>query len=69
MFKEVMDGLFSAVLEMHYRAREMMMIVDSLWTMNLNEVSSRFQEMAHFAKGFLYCSWDACKYVLFLSSL
>ena len=64
-----MDGLFSAVLEMHYRAREMRMIVDSLWTMNLNEVSSRLQEMAHFSKGFLYYSWDACKYVLFLSSL
>jgi hypothetical protein len=24
---------------------------------------------AHFSKGFIYCSWDACKYVLFLSSL
>jgi hypothetical protein len=43
-----MDGLFSAVLEMNYCAREMRMVVDSLWTMNLNEVSSRLQEMAMF---------------------
>ena len=46
-----MDGLFSAVLEMNYCTREMRMVVDSLWTMNLNEVSSRLQEMAVFLEG------------------
>uniref|UniRef100_A0A804Q2F5 Uncharacterized protein n=4 Tax=Zea mays TaxID=4577 RepID=A0A804Q2F5_MAIZE len=47
-FKQVKDGLLSAVSEMQYCAREMRKIVDSLWTMNLNEVSSRLQEMAMF---------------------
>lgn len=50
-FKQVKDGLLSAVSEMQYCAREMRKIVDSLWTMNLNEVSSRLQEMAMFLEG------------------
>jgi hypothetical protein len=36
---------------MQYCARETRKIVDSLWTMNLNEVSSRLQEMVVFLEG------------------
>jgi hypothetical protein len=36
---------------MQYCARETRKIVDSLWTMNLNDVSSRLQEMAVFLEG------------------